>query len=330
MVNKKIVERLSENEYKKGVWPVEWAMVAYAAFTSVLMLVLWSDLVDPVPMILQRIGFLALIPLVVWVYRLYPCRLAQFLRLFIIMSTLSRWYPETYEFNRLFCNLDHVFASLEHNLFGCQPSLLFSQAFPQWWVSEPLYLGYFSYFPMMVVLVLFVWYKRPDELMRTAFIVMASFFTYYVIYIFLPVAGPQYYYQVDGVDPVAGVFPNVGHYFHEMRDMYPGAGSDGLFHGLVSTAHDAGERPTAAFPSSHIGVSTIVLMITIRCRLKGLTLGLLPLYLLLCGATVYIHAHYLIDAIAGFITAFIVYFLLSWVWNLLFEKAEKAQRKNPC
>ncbi len=37
---------------------------------------------------------------------------------------------------------------------------------------------------------------------------------------------------------------------------------------------------------------------------------LAPFYLLLCCATVYIQAHYLIDAIAGFITAVILFAIL--------------------
>lgn len=316
---KKLLKRFPESEMKKGVWPLEWAMLAYTLFTLLLMSVFLTELVDPIPMIIQRVVFVSLIFVAMWMYKMLPCRLTQFLRVAIIMCTLSRWYPDTYEFNRLFVNLDHVFASLEHDIFGCQPSLLFSQAYPQWWVSEPLYMGYFAYFPMIFTLVFWVWLKRPNELMRTSFIIMASFFTYYVIYIFLPVAGPQYYYQVEGVDPVNGIFPSVGHYFHEMRQMYPAAGADGPFHSLVALAHEAGERPTAAFPSSHIGVATILLIISLRCRLKGLTFVLLPFYVLLCAATVYIHAHYLIDAIAGFITAFIVYFLLSWVWRRVFR-----------
>ena len=70
-----------------------------------------------------------------------------------------------------------------------------------------------------------------------------------------------------------------------------------------------GERPTAAFPSSHVGVSTILMIMAWRGS-KKLFACLLPLYLLLCGATVYIQAHYLIDAIAGFISAFVLYVLV--------------------
>jgi membrane-associated phospholipid phosphatase len=38
---------------------------------------------------------------------------------------------------------------------------------------------------------------------------------------------------------------------------------------------------------------------------------MLPFYVCLCCATVYIQAHYLIDAMAGFVTAVVFYILVS-------------------
>lgn len=321
MTKKEMLARLPEQDRLKGVWPLEWAMITYTVFTLLLISIFNADLVEPIFMIVQRLAFMALIAVAWWFYKIYPSRLTTLLRVAVIMLTLSRWYPDTWEFNRIFINLDHVFASWEQGLFGCQPALLFSQMYPDWWVSEPLYMGYFAYFPMIFMLVVWFWFKRPESLQRAAFIIMASFFVYYVLYIFIPVAGPQYYYAAPGVDAANAVFPEVGGYFHDMREMYPAAGADGPFHCLVSMAHDAGERPTAAFPSSHIGVATILLILSIRHRVKGLFFTLLPFYLLLCAATVYIHAHYLVDAIAGFITAFIVYFSMSWIWRKWFRES---------
>ena len=51
------------------------------------------------------------------------------------------------------------------------------------------------------------------------------------------------------------------------------------------------------------------MILAVRTRNRVLPLVLLPFYVLLCCATVYIQAHYLIDAIAGFISAFVVYAL---------------------
>ena len=79
---------------------------------------------------------------------------------------------------------------------------------------------------------------------------------------------------------------------------------------LVENAKEAGERPTAAFPSSHVGVSTICMLLAWHSRNRKLLFTMLPFYIFLCMATVYIQAHYLIDAIAGWISAVVIYFML--------------------
>jgi membrane-associated phospholipid phosphatase len=80
-----------------------------------------------------------------------------------------------------------------------------------------------------------------------------------------------------------------------------------------------GERPTAAFPSSHVGMSTILMILAFRAN-KYLFACLIPFYLLLCGATVYIQAHYLIDSIAGFISAFMIYVVATWMFKRWFAQ----------
>ena len=87
--------------------------------------------------------------------------------------------------------------------------------------------------------------------------------------------------------------------------------SDGFFYHLLDITHDAGERPTAAFPSSHVGVTTVVMLLALRTRSIRLILTILPFYVLMCFATVYIYAHYAIDAIAGLVTGLIFYYVIN-------------------
>ena len=136
----------------RGLLAVEWIAIAYLLFTVVIMAVQWDQLVNTEQMVKGRLQFL-LVTLAVWgVYRLLPCPLILFLRIAVQMVFLSWWYPDTYELNRMLPNLDHVFAGLEQQLFGCQPSLLFSQKLPWGWFSELMCMGYVSYFPLMSVL----------------------------------------------------------------------------------------------------------------------------------------------------------------------------------
>ena len=173
-------------------------------------------------------------------------------------------------------------------------------------------MGYAAYYPMIAATAVyyFGWYYK--EFNRDTFIILSSFFIYYVIFIFVPVTGPTFYYKAIGLQNVtAGIFPNVHDYFNHHQECLPSPGyTDGIFYHLVEDAKAAGERPTAAFPSSHVGVSTICMLLLWHDRNYKLLAILAPFYLLLCCATVYIQAHYLIDAIAGFITAVILFAIL--------------------
>lgn len=295
----------------KGLLAVEWIAMGYLLVTLVMMALTWPRLVNPGAMLGLRAAFVAA-TLAAWgIYRLRPCRLTMFLRIVVQMAFLSWWYPDTYELNRVLPNLDHVFASCEQAVFGCQPSLLFSQIVPWGWFSELMCLGYVSYFPLMVIVCLYYFFQRYHEFQLCALVMLGSFFTYYVIFILLPVTGPQFYYLAVGTDQIAqGIFPNLGDWFltHSERMAAPGW-SDGFFYHLLDITHDAGERPTAAFPSSHVGVTTVIMLLALRTRSIRLILTILPFYVLMCFATVYIYAHYAIDAIAGLITGAIFYYV---------------------
>lgn len=297
---------------KKGLLAVEWIAMGYLLLTLLMMAVLWDKLVSPEQMIKGRITFV-LVTLTAWgVYWLKPCRLTMFLRIAVQMVFLSWWYPDTYELNRALPNLDHVFASCEQAIFGCQPALLFSQKVPWGWFSELMCMGYVSYFPLMSILMIYYFFCRYEEFLKAAFVLLGAFFIFYVIFILLPVTGPQFYYLAVGPEQIAaGVFPNLGDWFltHSERMAAPGW-TDGFFYHILEMTHDAGERPTAAFPSSHVGITTVVMLLARRTGSCKLVLGMLPFYILMCLSTVYILAHYAIDALTGLITGVMLYFAL--------------------
>jgi membrane-associated phospholipid phosphatase len=51
---------------------------------------------------------------------------------------------------------------------------------------------------------------------------------------------------------------------------------------------------------------------------KSLGYLLLPIYILLCGATVYIQAHYLIDVLAGWISSVIIFMFCTYLYKRYF------------
>lgn len=308
-----------------GLLGVEKATLAYALLTALLTVLAWGDMTDPARLLQGRALVAAGVAAACLVYRTAPCRATLLLRFVYPLSLLAYWYPDTYEFCQLLPNLDHAFAAADHALFGTQPSLVLSQLLPQKMWSELFHMGYYSYYPMIALAVLVPAVTAPERFSRTAFVVMVSFFLYYLVYLFLPVAGPQYYFRAIGPEAAqAGHFAHLGDYFRTHTEMLPSPGPDGLFRSLVESAQASGERPTAAFPSSHVGVSTILMMLTWRnCR--RLMWGMLPFYLLLCGATVYIEAHYFVDVAGGLVSALLFY----WLANRLFPLAERLKPEGP-
>lgn len=293
-----------EERPRKGLFVAEWIAVGYLLLTLIIMALKWDDLQNPSLMINVRVSFVAA-TLAAWLaYRMRPCKATVFLRILVQMALLSWWYPDTYELNRMLPNLDHHFAHWEQTLFGCQPSLLFSQKVPWGWFSELMCIGYVSYFPLMLIVYLYYFFQRYHEFQMASVCILGSFFAYYVIFILLPVTGPQFYYLAAGTENIAaGIFPNLGDWFltHSERMAAPGW-TEGFWYHMLDLTHDAGERPTAAFPSSHVGVTTVVMLLALRTRNKQLIGTILIFYILMCFSTVYIYAHYVIDAIAGLIT----------------------------
>ncbi len=295
---------------------VEKLNLLYNLFTTLLIIIFFNRLNDPQAMLLGRFFIAFATFAVIYVYTKFPSMATRLLRVVSQMALLSYWYPDTFEFNRIFPNLDHMFATLEFDLFGCQPALLFDQVCSGLFWREAFNMGYWLYYPMIALVSFYYFFCRPKEAERCTFVIMASFFLYYIVYIFLPVAGPQFYFPVIGEEIAAvGPYPELGDYFNLHPEItIAQEGKGGLFTELVGMAQGAGERPTAAFPSSHIGVTTILVMLAYRAK-KWLFAVMFPVYVLLCCATVYIKAHYLVDAIAGLVTGVLVYYLTTWLYK---------------
>ena len=221
-----------EKTPRRGLLPIEWLVLGYMALTLTIVLFTYTQLTNPQAMIWGRVRIGA-ITVALWAaYRLVPCRVTRAARVITQLALLAWWYPDTYEINRMFDNLDHVFAAFEQQCFGCQPALLFAAALPSRVVSELMSLGYASYYPMIAVVVLYYFACRYDEFERVSFVVLATFFTYYMVFIFVPVAGPTFYFKAVGTaDAARGVFPALHGYFNTHTACMPTPGyTDGFFY----------------------------------------------------------------------------------------------------
>ena len=208
----KLFERV---ESGKGLFAVETISLIYNALTSILILLLFQRMDHPGIMLLERLSIVVLTFVLIYLYQAFPCRITAFIRMIVQMSLLAYWYPDTFEFNRLFPNLDYLFARAEQALFNCQPSVEFARCCPSIWFSEPFNMGYFFYYPMMLIVVIYYFVKRFEWFEKICFVLITSFFVYYFIYILLPVAGPQFYFPAIGMDRVNTCeFIPLGNYFN--------------------------------------------------------------------------------------------------------------------
>ena len=237
--------------------------------------------------ILTRIIFVFAFTFSVIIKRKISKNFFQLLQNILVFALMTFLYKETAMLNTLiFPKIDEFLSNLDQNIFKFQPSIEFSKHFNSLFFSELFYFGYFCYY-LLPLVVLGILYKfLPQKIEEFGFILISSFLLYYFIFIIIPAEGPQFY------------FPFPDNYIE----------AQGIFGNAIKLIQKNGEAPTAAFPSSHVGISWIVIFWLYQNFRKSVKY-FLPFVVLLMFSTVYIKAHYFVDVVAGFISAPIVFFL---------------------
>lgn len=278
--------------------PSEIITLIYTCLTGLLVCFFWSKPDNPILLLLIRVAVIVAIFGISQLAKHSSSKIIWFIRNIGPLALVAYWYPETYQLGKCISpNLDHIFVAAEQWLFCCQPSIEFSKAIPYTWFNELMNFGYLTYFLMIIGTSLFLFFTNRILSQKTTFIILCSFLCYYIIFIILPVMGPQFYFP----------YPD-----NSISDA-------GIFRELLKFVQETGEEPTGAFPSSHVGICIINLVLLFKYARKGFYF-LLPIAVLLILSTVYIKAHYLIDVIAGFITAPIIYWLSLTCWKKLSRK----------
>lgn len=158
-----------------------------------------------------------------------------------------------------------------------------SQISQEWWRTAPspfwstvLHAAYLSYYLIVSAPALyFAWRGDLAAVRRFVLVVMATFISCYLIFIFFPVAGPYY------------KFPHPSAWF-----------TDNLPARLAYQALASGSSFGAAFPSSHVAAALAATLTAAQASRRLGLLLLLPTLLLTVGV-VYCQMHYGVDALAG-------------------------------
>jgi len=196
---------------------------------------------------------------------------------------------------------DGVILGIEQAIFGGQPSYFLSRRLPYLPLSEVLHASYLSYYVIIYgpPLLLYALGRRGD-FRRLVFQLMLTFFVCYLFFVYFPVMGPRYLFPApDGVLAQGPVYR--------------------LAHRLLQ----AGSSRGAAFPSSHVAVTTAQTILVFRFLPRlGPIVALLALGL--AFGAVYGGFHYATDAIAGFLLAVLIAFLAPAVRRALAGRSERA------
>ncbi len=232
------------------------------------------------------------------------------LRQFYPILLFTVFYREAAELNRLISPnyLDPHLIRLEARLFGGQPSLEWMERFPYRPVAEILYASYFSYYLMIAGLGITLWVRDRRQFDHYVTVISLVFYACYLVYIVFPVIGPPLFFEDwRALGIPAEVIP-------AGISEAPEAVRSALFFRLMRWIYEVFEAPGAAFPSSHVAVAVVTLYFSVK-YLPRIALVHGVDVVLLCVATVYGRYHYLLDVIAGLLTAAVLLPLANLAWR---------------
>ncbi|MBI2928074.1 MAG: phosphatase PAP2 family protein [Verrucomicrobia bacterium] len=298
---------------------IDYATQGYMLLVGLLVLVFHDDRVSGWPLLLA--GHAAVIGLVHWLIQAQAARPAnkvlEFLRHFYPVLLYTAFYRETGSLNQMFVSgyLDAFFIRLEEQVFHVQPSLAFMEALPYLPVSELFYVSYFSYYVMIAGVGLALFFRNRAQFYHYVSVVSFVFYICYLLYIFLPVMGPRIFFkELTDYNLPDELLPS------EFPPEFPAAVQLGPFYRIMALIYHVFEAPGAAFPSSHVAVAIATAFFSYR-YLRSIRHLHFVVVVLLCVATVYCRYHYVVDVVAGAVTAA----LLIPLGNALYFKLSRAR-----
>jgi len=219
----------------------------------------------------------------------------SFVRLFYPQLALLPFFSESILISsRAFGgrSYDAVFAAADQWIFGFQPSREFFAAFGHVsWFNELMFGSYFVYFVLLIGTPWLAYLgRRRDEARRQLFVALAAMTCLSTFYIFFRVQGPKYY-------------------FEDLRNAWYDGIEGGVFVAFFKAVFSVTVLSGAAFPSTHVALASVSVVGAARIDRR-----LLPPYLiaaiLIIASTVYIYAHYAVDALGGLAYALVAVPLL--------------------
>jgi len=228
-------------------------------------------------------------------------RIIHFIRLFYPQLLYILFFGEAILLSQLFYNnysFDWFFSQIDFMLFSSQPSITFHQLVPNTpLVTELAFFSYFFFFPLICSGWWLLYLQgRMREAVRAFSIITISFYILFLVFVFFPVKGPKYF------------FPYLNNLWYHNFEGY-------LFTSIMRNLFNHMNLGGAAFPSSHVAISLVALLLNRRYNWP-LALVFIAPTILLFFSTVFIYAHYVVDVIGGIISAILLYNLVPGLYRL--------------
>jgi membrane-associated phospholipid phosphatase len=273
---------------------IDYLFLGFVLITTMLLLFSWNQTENVVDLLIVR-GVIFVISLgLIFLSPILKSSIFNLFRNIYPVLFAGYFYTETVHYNKLFFeNLDPLFIKLDQWLFGFQPSIEFSNYFSNSWFTEIMYFGYFSFYFIILGFIIAMCFKSKVLFLENTFKVAFSLLFFYFVFALFPSSGPQFYFDIN-----ERAVPTNGYWFQD------------IMHAIQAGA----EQPTGAFPSSHVGVTVVILLLA-RKSLPLFYKICLPLAFILILSTVYIKAHYAVDAIFGVLIAPIIVYLAAVMYN---------------
>jgi membrane-associated phospholipid phosphatase len=290
---------------------VDYATQGYLALVGLIILCLHGHTVPHWPLLLAAHGVgIGLVHALIQFHAAYPRnRALDFFRHFYPVLLYAGLYRETAALNHGLVSgfLDPFFIRLEGRIFGLQPSLAFMDRLPCVGVSELFYAAYFSYYLMIAGVGVALFVRNRRHFFHYVSVISFAFYVCYLVFIFMPVVGPPIFFEeISGYRLPADVQPAV-------PPTFPEAITAGLFYRIMALIYRMFEGPGAAFPSSHVVIAIATVFFSFR-YLRPIRWPHFAVAILLCLATVYCRYHYVVDVVAGVLTAAVLIPLGNWLY----------------
>ncbi|HLG33476.1 MAG TPA: phosphatase PAP2 family protein [Bacteroidia bacterium] len=219
---------------------------------------------------------------------LYP------LTLFIIMyESLAALLPY---FNSM--RYDSTIEAWDKMILGVS-STIWLQQYTTPWLTELMYIFYFIYFPLPLILVIFLMAKQKYRAAeKVLFTLLICYYGAYICYFFIPVVGPKYFLESQYSVPLDGI----------------------LFSEPIHALINFGEPSRLdCFPSLHAAILIVTLALAFRFH-RAMFYYFLPAGIGIMFSLIYLRYHYFVDVLAGALWAVISVVLAHWLYKKLHHR----------